>query len=583
MGVRTPVDDAPYEPPPPAPIPRVTAFLLGLVLFVTLIANGRPIGSADARPTERVAATLVEHGRLDLDEHPEVEEPFARQVGAHRVSIYPVASAVLAAPVFAAARALFALDETGLALAGKWAAALFSALAAVLLYAAVVARRRTDGEALWTAVVFALGTSVWSTSQALWQHPAALIGLGGALACLARAEDDPRWAGRAGLGLALAVAARYADVVIAAVLAVSVAARWPRRIPHLVAWAAPVTAAVLAYHWAYFGSPLRQGLPAAGRFTAPWGEGHLGLLLSPGKGLVVFTPVAVMAAAGLVRAARTGERGLAATCGAAVLAHWLFVGRWEAWDGGECWGPRMMTDALPLLFLFLPDGYELAPTLTTVLAAVSVAVQALGAFTYDYRWEKLRQRPVAATHPELWDVARSPIPFAVERRLVILALPRVSGGRVEVHEFPIVVGGGRGSRVAFAGQGLRVEGADATLQDVHEERGGRVQDGRLLLRGRWDGLFLRVTEGARARSLELRVAGEGTGTLYVGERSFWSDSVRWTSYPMSGRFRLRHPYRYATSGGGDVSITLGRAAGSADLLSVSLVPPGEPDDVLRLP
>jgi hypothetical protein len=92
-----------------------------------------------------------------------------------------------------------------------------------------------------------------------------------------------------------------------------------------------------------------------------------------------------------------------------------------------------------------------------------------------------------------------------------------------------------------------------------------------------------VTEGARARSLELRVAGEGTGTLYVGERGFWSDSVRWTSYPMSGRFRLRHPYRYATSGGGDVSITLGRAAGSADLLSVSLVPPGEPDEVLRLP
>jgi len=115
------------------------------------------------------------------------------------------------------------------------------------------------------------------------------------------------------------------------------------------------------------------------------------------------------------------------------------------------------------------------------------------------------------------------------------------------------------------------------MQDVHEDRGARVQDGRLRLRGRWDGLFLRVTEGARNRSLQLRVDGEGTGTLYVGERSFWRPTIRWTAYPMSGRFRVRHPYAYATSGGGDVLITLGRAAGTADIDVVSLVPPSDPD------
>jgi len=582
MGVRTPADETPWEPPPIGPSP-LSAVLLAVVLFVLLVSNGRPIGSADARPTERVAATLVQHGRLDLDDYPDVEEPFARTVGDHRVSIYPVASAVLAAPVFALAGAAFALDETGLALAGKWAASLFSAAAAALLYLAIGWRRRPHRDGAWTALVLALGTSLWSTSQALWQHPAAVLGLCAALLCMVRAEHDARWAGRAGLALALAVAARYADVVLAGVLALAIAARWPRRIPHLLLWSAPVVAAVLAYHEATFGSPLRQGLPAAGRFSAPWGEGHLGLLVSPGKGLLVFTPVAAMAALGLLRAARTGERGLAASCAAAFAAHWLFVGRWSAWDGGECWGPRMMTDAVPLLLLFLPDAHDVAPRLTAAAAAVSVAVQALGAFAYDYRWERLRQRPVASVHPELWDVARSPIAFYAERRLVILAAPRIAGGRAEVREYPIVVGGPRGSRVTFAGDRLRVEGADETMADVHEERGARVQDGRLRLRGRWDGLFLRVTGPARARSLELRIAGEGTGTLYVGERGFWSDAVKWTSYPMAGRFRFRHPYSYASSGGPDLVVTLGRAAGSADLDSVRLVPPGEPDDVLRLP
>ena len=572
MGGRTPEPEAPL-PPPVGPSP-LSAAALGLVLFVALVANGRPIGSGDARPTERVAASLVHEGNVDLDEYPDVEEPFARQIGPHRVSIYPIGSALLAAPVFAAARAAFALDETGLALAGKWAASLFSAAAAALLYLAL-GRRRPHREAMWTAVVLALGTSVWSTSQALWQHPAAVLSLCAALLCMVRAEADERWAGRAGLPLSFAVAARYADIALVSVLAIGIAVRWPRRVLSLVAWAAPVAALVLAYHWAYFGSPLRQGL--APRFSAPWGEGHLGLVLSPGKGLFVFTPIAIIAVAGLVRALRYDDRVLALTCGAAVLAHWLFVGRWAEWHGGESWGPRLMTDAMPLLLLFLPDGYDLAPRLTVGLGALSVAVQALGAFAYDYRWERLRQRPVASEHPELWDVPHSPIVFYASRRLVILALPRVADGRAEIREHPIVLGGRHGSRVTFAGDRLRVDGTDETMEDVYEDRGARVQDGRLRLRGRWDGLFLRATPAARKRNLELRVDGDGSGVLYVGERSFWSPSVRWTTYPMSGRVRLRHPYSYPTSGGSDLLVTLGRAAGSADLDSVALVPRGEPE------
>ena len=107
---------------------------------------------------------------------------------------------------------------------------------------------------------------------------------------MVRAEADDRWAGRAGLPLAFAVAARYADVALVAVLAIGVAVRWPRRIPHLAAWAAPVAALVLAYHWALLRLALAPGPRAPRRFSAPWGEGHLGLLVSPGKGLFVFTP-----------------------------------------------------------------------------------------------------------------------------------------------------------------------------------------------------------------------------------------------------------------------------------------------------
>jgi hypothetical protein len=565
-----------------APRPLAAAGV-ALGALVLLLSNGRPIGSGDTRPTERAAASLVQEGNLDLDEYPEVEDPFARTVGAHRVSIYPVLSAVLAAPLFALARPFFALDETGTALVGKAAAALFSALAAGALFLAI-GRRRPQEEAAAAALVFAVGTSVWSTSQALWQHPAAVLFLSLAVLCFVRAGEDPVWAGRAGLPLALAVAARHADVVLAAALAIGLALRWPRQILRLVLWASPAVAFVLLYQWVYFGAPWRHGFAGSlGRFSEPWGLGHAGLLVSPAKGLLVFTPVAVVAGVGMVRAFRRGERWLAGTLAAAAALHWLLMGRWSEWHGGESWGPRMMTDVLPLLFLFLPEGFDVLPSVGPALAALSVAVQVLGAFAYDYRWERLYQRGGAGGHPELWDVVRSPIVYYARRRVLIFALPAVRDGRASIREHPLVLFGPKGSRAAFgSGDAPVVTGADATFGDVHLQRGARAEAGKLRLKGHWDGVFLRVLDAARPRRLQLRIAGRGQGTLYVGERTFWSEP-RWTAYPMAGPFQFRHPYHFPESGGGDVTVTIGRATGEAELASVALVPPTAPENVIQAP
>jgi hypothetical protein len=553
------------------------------VLFFLMVSNGRPIGAGDTRPTERAAASLVTELDLDLDEFPELEPPFVRQVGEHTVSIYPVLSSVLAAPVFAAGRLLFALDETGTALLGKVAASLLSAAASAVLFLAL-GRRHPTRDARWAAAVFALGTTVWATSQALWQHPAAVFFLSLALWCWTRAEEgDVVWAGRAGLALGLTLAARPADVALVAVLGLGFLARWPRAAPWLAAWCAPPIALLLAYQWAYFGSPLVHGFSGSlGRFSEPWGLGQLGLLLSPGKGLLVFTPVALVAAVGLVRAFARGERLLAATCGVAVLGHLVLMGRWSEWHGGECWGPRLMTDALPLLFFFLPEGLNHFPRAGAALAAVSIGVQALGAFAYDYRWERLHQRDPGTARAALWDAAKSPIAFHLRERALRPALPAVRDGRAVIREHPVVPFAPLGSRITFGGGCARVDGAERTLGTVILDRGARVEGDRLRLRGRYDGVFLRVPAGARPRRLELRVRGRGRGTLYVSERSFWSAVPRWTAYPMSGDLRVRHPYFFPQSGGEDLLVTLGKAPGEADLESVALVPPDEPENVIRI-
>jgi hypothetical protein len=585
MGVRLPREQlSPTRRGRPPGPPVATRLALGALVFLALLCNGRPIDSGDTRANERVAKSLVEELDFDLDESPEVEPPFARSVDGRRYSIYPVLPALMAAPVFALARLGFALDETGCALAGKLAASLLSAIATLLLF--VAAARRWPGEGATAAWTFALGTSVWSTSQALWQHPAALVCLTWAIVWMLKAEDagGDVWAGRAGLPLSLAVAARHADGLLVVALALGVAVRWPRRIPWLALWACPATAFVLGYQWLAFGSPLVHGFSGSlGRFSEPWGIGHLGLLVSPGKGLFVFTPVALVAVTGLVVAARRGEAWLASTLGAAALAHWLLLGRWSEWHGGESFGPRMLTDVLPLLFVFLPDGLAVFGSAGKLLLALSVGVQALGAFSYDYRWERLFQRPPSPRHEELWDPVSSPILFHARERVLLPALPAIVEGRVVIREHPMVVLGPKGSRLRFEAGGLRIQGSENNFGNVMLRRGARVEGARLRLQGRWDAVFLRVEEGARQERLELRVAGRGTGVLYVGEASFWSAAPRWSTYPIHGRFLIRHAYHYPESGGADLTVTVGKNGGDALLDSLDLVSPGDPLRPIQAP
>lgn len=562
-------------PPPPGTVyagPRLpwgAALALALVVALGLAANGRPIGSGDARATERVAASLVEEHDFDLDEHPEVEAPFSRSVGEHRLSVYPVLSAVVAVPVFAVSRLAFALDETGTALAGKWAACLFSGAATGAVFLAVTRRRRS-----WaglTALLFAFGTSVWSTSQALWQHPAAVMFLAVAVLFLVLAEEDPAWVERAGLPLGLAVAARHADAALVAALAAVLLARQPRALPRFLLWALPGPLFVLTYNTLYFGGPLAHGFAGAGaRFDEPWGRGHLGLLASPAKGLLVFTPVALVALLGLVDHLRRRDLALAAPLGAGILAHWLLVGRWGEWHGGESWGPRLMTDVLPLLFVFLPEGLDVLPRLGTALGLVSVGVQALGAFGYDYRWERRHQRPASPHRPELWAWDAAPIPFHLRPPVVILAAAAVVDGRAVVREHPVVLRAPSGSRITFGDGRFAVSGSDEVLGHVHLQRGARVEGAALRLRGRWDALFLRVRGEARARPLELRITGRGRGPLFVGERTFWTDAPRYVEYAANGRFEIRHPYHFPDSGGPDVTVTVGLGGGDVSLESVVL-------------
>ncbi len=508
------------------------AAALVAVLFVALLANGRPIGAGDTAAMEHVAASLAGDGDVFLDEFPEVADPFARTVNGRRVSIYPPLSAFLAAPAFVVAGAFFRLDGAGGALVGKASAAALVALAGGVLALALERRGHSWRLAAGCAALLVLGTSAWSVAQALWQHPAALLFVSAALYCLVRAEGDDRWAARAGLPLGLALAARHADVAVVVVLAAATALRFPRRIGGLALFAAPAALFQLAYGAIAFGSPLGHGFGGAvARFSASWSESLPGLLVSPGHGLLVFTPLAAVAVAGAVVAARRDRaRWLPAAALAAGLAHLLFVASWGEWHGGDSFGPRLLTGLLPPLFLFLPEGLRAWPRLGAATAALSVAVQALGSFAYDHRWDRLHRHDLATA---VWSWSDGPLVLHLREGVVIVGRPRRDGDRVVLDELRRAPLGPRGESVRVAAGRWQVSGVPA-LSDLHLARAARLDADAMLLSHNRDAVGFRVRD-ARVLLLE----GSGDGPLYVRESRPWGEP-RWTSYPTAGPFRIEH-------------------------------------------
>jgi hypothetical protein len=541
MGVRTHAAAPPPRVRPSGPGfgPTLAVVLVALLL---LLANGRPVGA----PVASGAAAWLLRGATAL-----------------------VALA-------------FELDSAGEALVGKVLAALCAALAAGALFAAV-ARRHGTGEARWAAFLLALGTTLAAAAQAWSGEAAATSAVAVAVLLLVRSEEEANAspAVRAGLPLGLAVALQPSTAALVLVLVSAVLLRWRRAGLPVLAWAVP-------------GALLALASPAIVPSAAPSAVGDpspLALLVSPAKGALVFAPVALVGALGLLRALRAPARRLwdqpqpsrllPAAFGLAALAHIAALAVAGGWASGDFWGPRWVAPAWPLLLAFVPEGFTLLGIGASLLAVLSVAVQALGAFAYDGRWDRLHRGPSGELGPVAWSVRDSPIAFQARERTARVALPGIEGRRLVVRSQVVAPSGAAGSFVSFAKTPPRPTGVDRTIAALRLEGGARVEGGHLELRAVADGLGFRVPEGAWPRRLELRVVGRGSGTLGIGESDFGKET-RWRDRAVSGPFRFRVPYQHAEPGGPDVRLSL-RAGGPVAIESVALVPPTEPEDVLRLP
>jgi len=157
---------------------------------------------------------------------------------------------------------------------------------------------------------------------------------------------------------------------------------------------------MLAFNYWAFGNPLKLaygyavdfpgasghdvlGLNSTGFFgiTVPRADSAIDLLLS-GRGLLVLTPILIMAVVGVFAMRRDGHRAEANTILAVAAVYFIYnSGYWLPFGGGTP-GPRFLIPALPFLAVGLAYAYKRLPALTLGLAIPSGLMMLAATLTY---------------------------------------------------------------------------------------------------------------------------------------------------------------------------------------------------------
>lgn len=211
--------------------------------------------------------------------------------------------------------------------------------------------------------------------------------------------------------------------------------RW--QIAGLILLAAP-----MGLGWSFYYNEIRFGTPfyfdkldigvnQPPLFGSPI-EGLIGLLVSPGKSIFLYSPVVLLALLGWNALRRRWP--MVAWCAAAVMGvQLLFTSCLAFFHGDWCWGPRYLAVTLPLFGLAMAFGDYSAwrKPLATGLIGVGLVIQLLGLTTVHERyfferglppffwWPQqgfyLEHSPLLARPGEVWQILTEGVPDDTEQ------------------------------------------------------------------------------------------------------------------------------------------------------------------------
>ena len=444
------------------------SLLIGLCCLLVYNANRRAISAGDCYPARYLPFAIWLHHTVLLDPIAPLTAQGRGDTAfwmlplpdGHVISMYPVVLPVLIAPLYLPAAGYLKLrgwtdarlDHIARVME-KLSASLIAALSASLLYL-LLRRRVAMPVALLLTLAYAFGTTTWMiSSQALWQHGMAQLLVIGALLLLTGPCTAPR-ALAVGLLCGLIAGNRPPDAILAAALGAYGLFWAGRRAALLAAGAAIPVGLVLLYNLGVAGH-VAGGYGRVGDasfFDHNLLSGLAGLLFSPTRGLFVFSPFLLFLVLAWRLPRDRAERRLTLAMSAGVVLHLLLYAMTD-WRTGISWGPRFLTDLVPLLIWMLAPVVASLRSLGRVcfLLAVgaAVAIEAIGAFWYTGATDGALF--AVASGPDrmraAWDWRNAPFVAPLKHGLAPVELMTRTRGNLDVIE-----AGGRAASEVTAGE-----------------------------------------------------------------------------------------------------------------------------------
>ncbi len=370
----------------------VISFLLFFISFSVFVYGFKYVASGDTVASEMLAISLIHEGNFDFNEFFEEDEDlqysFSR-FGGRILNRYTVIAGMMNVPVFLVANIIGIDIEDELLPLNVVSMSLLAAISTLLMFFILLKRKFSITLSTLLSFVFAFGTLVWSvTSKGTWQHGPSIFFLSAGM--LLFFNENRHIFAWSGFFFALMCVNRPVNSLI--VIPFYIYILFYKRKQFIVMFLTSLIPLIFLvwYSLEYWGSILSLGQGQSGKFTStPW-TGIPGLLFSPARGLLVFTPVFIFSMLYMVKDVFVK--------GGNVLYRFLCVGFiltlviytiWERWFAGHCFGYRYLSEYIPILILFLAEAWKkyIKPkqwtrVLFLFLIVFSVYFNFLGAFIY---------------------------------------------------------------------------------------------------------------------------------------------------------------------------------------------------------
>lgn len=346
--------------------------------FIIYLANNRTLGSGDTVPNTLLAFNLLKNHTLHLDIFREsyfvnlgTYYSFVESDKGHLTSCYPIGTAIVTFPLYCIFYLYLKLANISINLSSdsfenyrllfeKLAATIITSISVVIFYLASRIKF-VRSLAFISTFIYAFATNTWTTSsQGLWQHGISNLALICIIFCLLKTNRKEGKQKKilllaAGICCGLLPGIRPTSLLFSIAAAVySVFTYRAQSILFLIGLfsAVPSTIWNLYYFENLTGCYTKAFAISPYVFTFSKFVGtFIGILVSPGRGLLVFSPIILYSCLGAYRVFkfRYGKDEKLIVC--MTIASLLLIVNYcffRIWWAGWSYGPRFMTDIMPI-------------------------------------------------------------------------------------------------------------------------------------------------------------------------------------------------------------------------------------------